>query len=158
MKKFGLFEYNNKWFTKDKLQEIREIELGLTDNFSKMTGYEFEDFIEKLFKKMRYRVRNIKHSGDEGVDLMAYKGRERISIQTKRWKNGLARSREVQIVLGTLVSKKATRSIIITTSRFTRQAVKLAKRNSSKIELWDKEKLHKMVRKYFIDVKSPKKA
>lgn len=56
-----------------------------------MRGIEFEIFLEHLFTSRGYKVKMIGGSGDGGVDLIISKGKEKISVQAKGYKNKVNR-------------------------------------------------------------------
>ena len=148
----GLVNFKGKWGTPAQIKKWKEIDVGLTTNFQNMSPFEFEDFIGKLFKKMGYKVEDIVATGDFGADLVARKGESVVVIQCKRYRPGnLVTPGEVQRTLGAMHYRKyrANKAIIVTTSDFTVRAKDLE--NEAPIELWDKNILHKMVKKYFIE-------
>lgn len=151
--KQGLKYFEGKWVKKEELPRLKEIKIGLDKNFRNISSYEFEKFIAKLFRAMGYQTRVTQASNNYGIDVVAEKGNEKIAIQCKRYHQGNPVSnRDVQRLLGAmqLKSVKATHSIIITTSHFTVQAMEQAKECT--IELWDKHELHKMVKKYLMEI------
>jgi len=153
-KKKGLAKFigkdlQEKWGTPEQVKKWKEMEVGLTSNFFSMGPHEFEEFIGKLFEKMGYRnVKITPKTGDYGIDVVAEKGNSRYAIQVKRWKNVVG-NEVIQNTLGSMSKYHATRAMVITNSRFTKQAIEQA-RSDKRIELLDKDKLHSAVRKYFI--------
>jgi len=150
----GLVKFIDKtgeehWGKPKEIEELKEIDSGLRDNFTSMNHFEFEEFIGELFKKMGYEVKVTKKTGDYGIDVVATKGEEIIAIQVKKYAAGHhVGAPDVQNTLGSMHKYKATKAIIITTSNFTVQAEEQAK--EAPIELWNKRILHDMVIKYFI--------
>ncbi|MFH1420551.1 MAG: restriction endonuclease [Candidatus Aenigmatarchaeota archaeon] len=146
----GLMEYNDKWVTKSQFKKLKEIEIGLDKNFYNMSPYEFEEFIGKLFKAMGYSTIVTKGSGDFGIDVIAKNGKDTIAIQVKRFNDrSLVTPSVVQRTIGAMGRFEANKCMVITNAQFTTAALEAAKHEP--IELWDKDDLHKMVRKYFID-------
>ncbi len=146
----GLMKYQDKWGTPEQVKTWKEIDIGLSNNFANLTHFEFEQFIGKLFQKMGYRTEVTRKTGDYGVDVIAKKGDDVIAIQVK--KNSIGNNVGdivVQNTLGGMWKYKANKAIIITTSDFTTMAHEQAKR--APIELWNKNTLHQMVRKYFVE-------
>jgi len=117
-------------------------------NIEDMSPYEFEHYIANLFQKMGYQTRTTKASRDFGVDVIAKKENETVAIQIKKYKDNPVGNREVQMLLGAMQMKKilANKSIIITTSRFTKNAFEQS--DGCPIELWDGKKLNRVIRKY----------
>ncbi len=97
---------------------------------------------------MGYDAKKTKSSGDFGVDVIAERDNKRIVIQVKQHKNKIT-PREVQRTLGALHIYNADSAIFITTSDFTKSAREVE--NDAPIELWNKQILHQMVRRYFIN-------
>jgi restriction endonuclease Mrr len=126
-------------------------EILLSSNFSFMSPFDFEEFVAKLFNKMGYNTRTTSKTGDYGVDVIAENSFEKVAIQCKKYHEGNNVGNDVvQMLLGAmqLQGLKANKGIIVTTSRFTKQAYKQAEGNN--LELWDKDILHQAVRKYLI--------
>ena len=97
---------------------------------------------------MGYKSRTTNASGDYGVDVIARNKEEIIAIQVKKYKDSPVGNKEVQRLLGAMQMKKiqADRCILITTSRFTQNAINQAE--GCPIELWDGKDLAKMIKKY----------
>ena len=97
---------------------------------------------------MGYKSRTTKASRDFGVDVIAKKEDEIVAIQVKKYKDYPVGNKEVQMLLGAMQMRKirANKSIIITTSRFTKSAFEQA--DGCPIELWDGKKLNKVIRKF----------
>lgn len=110
--------------------------LGLTD-IHKLTGKDFEKYLELLFSKSGYKVTRTKYIGDYGADLVIEKNGNRKVIQAKRWK-GKVGVRSVQEVLAAKGYYKCQEALVVTNSYFTNQAKVLAKAND--VELWDRKK------------------
>jgi restriction system protein len=149
----GLELFENKWVDKKEILRLKEIQVGLGNNFKNISPYEFENFIARLFTAMGYKTQVTKKSGDYGIDVIAKKDNDIIAIQAKKYHDGNpVGNRDVQRLLGAMQLKdvKANHSIMITTSHFTVHAREQAKECA--IELWDKQDLHKMVRKYLMEI------
>ncbi|MGY5853962.1 MAG: restriction endonuclease [Candidatus Thorarchaeota archaeon] len=104
----------------DLINKVREI-----------SSRAFEHLVVKLILKMGYGVGEdtgvvLGGSGDEGVDGVIWQdalGLDRIYIQAKRWKNPVGDA-TVTNFEGSLDRKKASKGVLITTSRFTSTAIK----------------------------------
>lgn len=118
------------------------------EGIEELSPYEFEKYVAELFKRMGYKTRTTKASGDYGVDVIAKNKEETIAIQVKKYKDSPVGNKEVQRLLGSMQMKKiqADRSILITTSRFTKNAINQA--DGCPIQLWDGKDLAKMIKKY----------
>lgn len=147
----GLQKYKGKWSTLEQIKQWKEIDTGLSTNFSNLTHFEFEHFVAKLFQKMGYQTTVTKKTGDYGIDVLAKKDNDMIAIQVKKNSHGNnVGDVVVQNTLGSMWRYKANKAIIITTSDFTVMAHEQAK--EAPIELWNKTKLHQIVRKYLMDI------
>ncbi len=141
----------------EKRKEELEIELyekKLTDkrvsekkiDFASMSGHQFEFFLGDLFKKIGYKVVNTKLSGDQGADLIIEKFGEKIAVQAKNYSQPVSNS-AVQEAVAAKNHYNCQKSMVVTTSGYTKGAISLAKSNN--VELWDKERLLKEIKKYF---------
>jgi len=142
-----------------RMDEIKEeiklerFEKTLTDSerrvtlqdIDSMSGYNFERFLEKLFKKMGYSVTHTKLTGDQGGDLIISKFGEKIAVQAKRSEN-LIGNRAVQEVLGAMKMYSCSKGMVVTNNEFTAQARELAVK--SNVELVDRNKLRNWIREY----------
>ena len=146
----GPVEYKGKWVSKEKARRLKEIDIGLENNFANINPYEFEEFIAKLFRKMGYQARRTRSVGDFGADVIAKRGDETVLIEVKKYAQGHnVTPKEVQRTLGAMWKHKADKAVFVTTSDFTIAAGEIEKEGP--IELWNKRVLHQMVRKYLID-------
>lgn len=100
-------------------------------NFSKMSGYEFEDFIANLLRQKGFKVTQTDYSNDGGVDLIAEYNQPLFSgkyiVQCKKYTNNLVGQPELRDLYGVVMSESANKGILITTSDFTTQAKNFAK-------------------------------
>lgn len=103
-----------------------------------MTGIEFEQLLSDVFTRKGYRVEMTKASGDQGIDLIAEKGRTRLGIQTKRY-TGFVGNSAIQEVIAGMEYYKLNAGMVITSSYYTPSAYALAQ--SANIILWDRDKL-----------------
>ena len=87
----------------------------------RMSGEEFEKFIEKFFKKQGYKTVLTKKTGDWGGDLIVKGNRMSISIQCKRWKETVG----IEAVQEAHTAKdvyKTHHAMVITNSSFSSEA------------------------------------
>ena len=115
-------------------------------DFSLMNGYEFESFLGELFKKMGYNVVNTKLSGDQGADLIVEKLGEKTAVQAKCYFDPVS-NKAVQEVVASKNHYNCNKSLVITSSSFTKSAISLA--SSNNVELWDRKKLEEMISRYW---------
>ncbi len=146
----GLIKFKDKWVTPEVAKDWKEMEIGLKNNFSKLTPFQFEKLISKLFKNKGYKTKVTKKSRDYGVDIIAKKDNDIIVIQCKKYKKEhKVGNRDIQKILGSMWKYKANKAIIITTSYFTKPALEQAKK--APIQLWNLRKLKEEIRKYIVD-------
>ena len=100
---------------------------------------------------MNYTVSVTKSSYDEGIDVNAEKNelgqKEKIVIQCKRYTSQTIGVGDIRNLLGVVIDKKATKGILITTSKFSSESRKFEKNNPS-IELIDLSDLMKLLNSY----------
>ena len=105
-------------------------------DFSTMDGYQFEDYISNLFRRLGFEVEATSYSNDGGVDLVATYKQPVFSgkyiIQCKNW-NGPVGQPEVRDLYGVVMDQRANKGILITPSDYTQQAYDFA--NGKNIEL-----------------------
>lgn len=127
----------NRNNTEDNITEIEKIDI--------MSGYQFEDFVMKLFEKMGYAVEHTPLSGDQGVDLIVKKGTQIIAIQTKCFRTQKIGNKAIQEVVAGAKFYGANKMIVITNSYFTRSAIELASIHN--VELWDRNVLSSKIQR-----------
>lgn len=127
--KFGYGRYEKR-----KLAES-----GIND-IDRMSGKNFEKYLEVIFEKLGYRVERTPYVGDYGADLVTSKDGIKTVIQAKRHK-GKVGIKAVQEAVAAKGKYGCTEAMVVTNSYYTRQAIELAK--SNKVELWDRKKFIK---------------
>jgi HJR/Mrr/RecB family endonuclease len=105
------------------------------DDIDLMTGAEFEDLVAKIFTKLGFHVTITKTSGDQGIDVLAEKGVQRIGIQAKCYGSSVGNSAIQEAVAGKAFYN-LNRVMVITNNVFTPSAVALAQANN--VVLWDR--------------------
>lgn len=129
---------------------IDEREFGITANsiqastksFKELNGPAFESLLLRLYEKMGYTVQHTGKTGDQGGDLVATKGAERLLIQAKCYQNSVGND-AVQQAVAAKTYYDCNKAAVITTSEFTREAVELAKAND--VELIAKTRLQQLL-------------
>lgn len=107
-----------------------------------MNGIEFEKYLQHLYKKNGYRANTTPKTGDFGADLVLYRAGEKTVVQAKRYKSKVGID-AVQEVIGAREYYGANKGIVVTSSYFTPQAVKLA--NRSNVKLIDRDMLPELI-------------
>jgi len=96
------------------------------DKIDKMTGREFEIYLEKLFCDLGYKTILHKGVADYGVDLIIQKNNCKIAVQAKRYSNKV-NLKAVQEVHSGKNFYACHKSMVITNSYFQNSAIELAK-------------------------------
>lgn len=104
----------------------------------RMSGQEFEQFLEHFFQQQGYQVYRTPYQGDYGADLILRSREEKIVAQAKRHAKNVG-LKAVQEVVAARDYYKCSRAMVVTNSGFTEQARALAKVN--RVELWGREEL-----------------
>lgn len=133
---------------------IQQKEEGLTresikrepQKFAVLSGNDFEKLLYRLFEAMGYKTEHVGHSGDQGGDLIANRGGERILIQAKAYRDWSTGNDAVQQVVGATRYYECNKAIVVTTSHFTPEAITLAKANNT--ELISKDRLSELLLQY----------
>lgn len=120
--------------------EYRRLAAAGMDEVDRMSGYEFEKFLEVVFKRLGYAVERTSYVGDWGGDLVFVKDGARTVVQAKRWK-GKVGVRAVQEVVAAKGKYGCNDAMVVTNSTYTAQATELARANG--VRLWDREDLIK---------------
>jgi HJR/Mrr/RecB family endonuclease len=121
--------------------ESPELEMN-QDDFDQMNGYQFEEYIGNLYRKLGYSVQNTALSGDQGADLILTKDGEKTAVQVKRYSNKVT-NKAVQEVVASKALYNCARCIVVTNNYYTNSALELA--NANGVELIDRGNLHKLI-------------
>lgn len=112
-------------------------------NFDNMDGHEFEFFCASLLRKNGYEnVSVTSGSGDQGVDIIAYKDDIKYGIQCKCYHSDIG-NKAVQEVYAGKNFYNCDVGVVMTNRYFTKSAIELAKKN--RIHLWDRKKLMQVI-------------
>ena len=118
-------------------------------NFDMLEGHEFEYFCANLLRKNGYiNVTVTQGSGDQGVDLIAYRDGIKYGIQCKCYSSDIG-NKAVQEVFAGKAFYECHVGIVLTNRYFTKSAIELAKKNG--IILWDRTKLIELIENASID-------
>ena len=109
-----------------------------------MPGHEFERFCAELLRKNGFRQVSVTPgSGDQGVDIIAVKGRARYAIQCKRYASPLG-NKPVQEVYTGKAFYECRYGAVMTNSTFTPHAKDLARKTG--VLLWDRKVIEQLIR------------
>ncbi|MDD2646485.1 MAG: restriction endonuclease [Patescibacteria group bacterium] len=124
----------------------KSINASTINSFTKLSSSDFERLLDRLYRVMGYSVQLNGRTGDQGGDLIATKGQERILIQAKCYINSTVGNSAVQQVVAARNHYDCNRAAVVTSGYFTKEAVELAKTNN--VELIPREILQKMLLDY----------
>lgn len=124
-------------------QEENHKKKRFMDIIDAMDGREFEFFCAELLRECGYNgIHVTRASGDQGVDIIAYKNGTRCAFQCKRYSEKVGNEAVQQVNAGQNIYS-CFRAVVITNNYFTRSAKQLAK--ATHVELWDRDILHDKV-------------
>lgn len=101
-----------------------------------MSPREFEIFIANLFTQLGYKSEATEATCDGGKDVISTNKEEKIYIECKHWNlNNLIGREILQKLVGSAVGDNATKAIVITTSKYNKNALEYAEKVPW-LELW----------------------
>ncbi len=103
-------------------RHITSVSLNKID---KMTGYEFEHYLTKLYTAKGFSVTHCGKSGDFGCDLILKRGHRKTAVQAKRWNSHVSLA-AVQQVFAAMAFYGTDDCLVITNNYFTPAARRLA--------------------------------
>lgn len=116
-----------------------------TIDFDSMTGLEFEGFCAEILEKNGYdNVSVTRGSGDQGVDIIAYRDGVKYGFQCKCYTADIG-NKAVQEIYAGKTYYQCHVGIVLTNRHFTPAAIDLAKKNG--IVLWDRSELLELIEK-----------
>lgn len=125
--------------------------IGRTEkiDIDSMEGHDFERFCAKVLEANGFDEVNVTQgSGDQGIDIIAFKDDIKYGIQCKCYSSDIG-NKAVQEVFAGKTFYQCHVGVVLTNRYFTKSAIELAR--SSGIILWNRDKLLKMVEEY-IDI------
>ncbi len=114
-----------------------------------MSPREFEFFVGEIFEKLGYSVKTTKATRDGGKDIIATKSDPipyTLIVECKHW--GEKHKVDVSVVrsvYGVQTAMQANQSIVVTSSRFTKDARDFAEERKTLMTLWDIDDLIKLI-------------
>ena len=104
-----------------------------------MDGYQYEHQCAKALKKKGFsNVTVTKKSGDQGIDILAYKGRKKYGIQCKYYSHPVG-NKAVQEAFAGAKYYDCDVSVVLTNNNFTKSAIDLAEKIN--VVLWEKNQI-----------------
>lgn len=120
--------------------QISKSHIYTLTEIDKMKGVEFEQVVSNIFFKMGYNTKTTKITNDQGIDIIATRGEEKIAIQVKRY-SGIVGNHAIMEAVAGMNYYQANKCMVITNNYFSKSAIKLAKVNN--VILWDRNILEK---------------
>ena len=112
-------------------------------SFDTMEGHEFEYFCANLLRKNGYENVDVTQgSGDQGIDIIAYREGIKYGIQCKCYSSDIG-NKAIQEVFAGKTFYECHVGVVLTNRYFTKSAIELAQKNG--IILWDRDKLISMI-------------
>lgn len=136
---FDLIKFNQ---FKNRLESASPSKKYSLDDVDFMNGLEFEKFLADMFNMMGYQTEITKTSGDQGIDVIAEKGGQRIGVQAKCYSSTVGNSAIQEAVAGKAFYK-LDKVIVITNNFFSDSAIQLAQANG--VVLWDRNLLKEKI-------------
>ena len=116
------------------------------DVLNGMSWREFEVLVSEAFRLQGYLVAETGGGGaDGGVDLILTRGNETIFVQCKQWKTYQVGVKVVRELFGVMAARKATAGIVVTSGRFTNEALEFAK--GHRLKLMDGQELFGLIQR-----------
>lgn len=124
---------------KGKINELNNLRF---ENLINLNPYEFECLVGKIYEKLGYKVQVTNKSNDGGRDLIMFKGNDKVIVECKKYglDNIIGRP-IIQKFHSAVITNKAIKGIIITTSDFNKNVYLHPAIKSGQIELINRSKL-----------------
>jgi restriction system protein len=110
-----------------------------------LTWQEFEHLVAEYYRRRGYVAEVVGASGgDGGVDIVLHGKGEQVLVQCKQWRAYNVGVSTVRELLGVVVSRRASKGIVVTSGSFTQEAVRFAAQNGE-LELVGGDQLADMI-------------
>ncbi len=117
-----------------------------------MTPREFEFFVAEIFERLGFTVKITKETRDGGKDIIATKSEPipfTLIVECKHWgENHKVDVSVVRSVYGVQMAMQANQSVIVTSSKFTRDAREFVQQRENMMALWDIDDLLRLILDY----------
>lgn len=119
--------------------KVRRLSRAGMFEIDRMSGHEFEAKLALMFRSLGYRAEIVGSTGgDFGGDLVVSKDGTRTVVQAKCWKKNVG-VKAIQEAVAAKAMYRAEEAMVVTNSRFTKQAHELARKN--RVKLWGRDEL-----------------
>lgn len=119
--------------------KVRRLSRAGMFEIDRMSGHEFEEKLAMMFRRLGYRAEIVgSKGGDYGGDLVISKNGTRTVVQAKCWKKNVG-VKAIQEAVAAKAMYHAEEAMVVTNSRFTKQAHELARKN--RVKLWERDEL-----------------
>ena len=119
------------------------------EQIKNMSPRDFEFFVADIFQKLGFSVKITQATRDGGQDIIVTKAEPfpyTLIVECKHWReNHKVDVSVVRSVYGVQTATQANQSVIVTSSKFTRDARKFAEERKNLMALWDIDDLLKLV-------------
>ena len=124
-----------------------------TINLQDIDGYEFEKVCAEIFQNMNYgQVELTPPVGDAGKDIILHTPHGKIIVECKHYLNSSVGRPVIQKLHSAVISENGIKGMVVTTGRFSKNAIEHAKTLIPPIELVDFEILNDWALKANIDL------
>lgn len=116
-------------FVKNKIFSIKFSKFLKTiniTNIDSLSGLEFEQFVEDIFKYLGFKTSTTPVTGDNGIDIIASKGEIRLGIQAKLYYKHNISNSAIQEAYSGKSYYKCTHTMVVTNWNFSKPAQNLA--------------------------------
>lgn len=119
--------------------KVRRLSRAGMFEIDRMSGHDFEAKLALMFRSLGYRAEIVgSNGGDYGGDLVVSKDGTRTVVQAKCWKKNVG-VKAIQEAVAAKAMYRAEEAMVVTNSRFTKQAHELARKN--RVKLWGRDEL-----------------
>ncbi len=113
-----------------------------TIDIDSMSGLEFENYLEKVFRNIGYYVKLTPKVNDQGADLILTMGGVKTAVQAKRYSKPVG-NKAVQEVISAREYYGCDKALVVTNNKFTKSAEELAR--VTNVSLWSGNFLKKLI-------------
>ena len=118
--------------------DYKSFKLKRQHEIDKMTGFDFEVFLARFFRRCGCLVEITSRSHDKGTDLIINLNGKKTVVQAKRRKKTIGIT-AIQEVYTAKAYRGADKALVIISSKFSAPAKEIAERLN--VELWDRQRL-----------------